>query len=92
MKTYEEAVSIVAEVRLSDAFSDVGSVFNWAGAVLLAKLYDKEEHAVANDCYDLFIQRKDAKEKAIKAARKMASRIANEERHQTNMAKAKEMK
>ena len=74
MKTYEEAVSIVAEVRLSGMFSDVQSAFNFAGAVLLAKLYDKETHTVANDCYDLYQTRKAAKEKPRFYRFKFASR------------------
>ena len=89
MKTYEEAVSIVAEVRLSGMFSDVQSAFNFAGAVLLAKLYDKETHTVANDCYDLYQTRKAAKEKAIKEARKAENRASNEARRLANLEKAK---
>lgn len=89
MKTYEEAVSIVAEVRLSGDVTDFSSAFNWTGAMLLAKIYEKGQHEVANDCYDLYMKRRAEKEKAIKSARAEASRASNEARRLANLEKAK---
>lgn len=88
MKTYEEAVSIVAEVRLSRRVSDVQRGFNHAGALLLAKIYKRGENEVANDCYELYITRREAMDKAIKEARKVAARAENEERRQVNLTRS----
>ena len=88
MKTYEEAVSIVAEVRLSGDVTDFSSAFNWTGAMLLAKIYEKGQHEVANDCYDLYMKRRAEKEKAIKSARAEASRAENEARRLANIQRA----
>ena len=74
MKTYEEACAIVAEIKLSGINLNHLTAFDWRGAMLVSRIYEKSQHDVANDCKYLYEENKAVKLKGIRDAEYRASK------------------
>lgn len=83
MKTYKEAVDILTEMRFNDGIYSA----SWVGAVLLARLYDKNDGETIEECRVAYNLAKEEKDAERRARIKKQFQGENEERRQVNLAR-----